>query len=116
MRSSLLGVTVAVLLAGCGVGGPLVACPADLTWSVSPEKAELAVGQSTVVRAEAFGCGGTEALEEDMRWTSADPEVATVNLTTGRVTAIAPGSTVITGVDEGPYGIGPVEIPVTVAL
>lgn len=106
--------TTAVLLGGCSLVGP-EACTDDLTWRVSPDEVELALGQSTTVQAEAFGCGGKEPLEEDMRWTSADQEVATVDLTTGRVTAMGTGATAITGEDEGPYGIGPVEIPVTVA-
>ena len=107
-------VTTALLLGGCGLVGPEV-CTRELGWRVSPDEVELSVGQSTTVRAEAFSCGGKEALEVEMRWTSGDPQVATVERITGRVTATGNGTTVITGEDEGPYGIGPVEIPVTVA-
>ena len=108
---TLLG--VAMLVGGCGVLGP-EACTSDLSWRVTPEEAQLAVGESSIARAEAFGCGGREPLDEDMRWTSADPAVASVDPMTGRITAEAPGNTTIIGEDVGPYRIGPVEIPVTV--
>lgn len=116
MRRTTLSVTLAAvaLLGGCNLVEP-EACTSDLTIRVSPEAVELTVGGSSTVRAEAFGCGGRQPLEEDMRWTSADPDVATVDRVSGHVTAIGPGSTVITGDDEGPYAIGPIEIPVTVA-
>ena len=104
----------AFLFAGCGVLSPKV-CPTDLRWTVSPSAAELTVGESITARAEALGCGGTERLEEEMRWSSEDSAVAVVDRTTGRVTAQAPGHTRILGEDIGPYRIGPVRIPVTVS-
>ena len=104
---------LSVLLGGCGVLGPEV-CTDDLSWRVTPTEANLTVGQSITAEAEAFRCGGKEALEEQMRWASEDPAVATVNETTGQVTAEAAGTTKIIGEDVGPYAIGPVEIPITV--
>ena len=104
----------AVLGTGCDVLGPSV-CPADLRWSVSPREADLTVGESVIARAEALGCGGTERLEEEMRWTSTDPTVATVNEVTGRITARGAGNARVIGEDLGPYRIGPVEVPVTVS-
>lgn len=108
-----LALTISLLIGGCGVVGP-EACNADLTWRVTPTEARLAVGESMTVKGEAFGCSGTERLEEDVRWSSEDPAVASVNDMTGQVTAEAVGSTIIIGEDLGRYGIGPVEIPVTV--
>lgn len=103
----------AVVLGGCGVLDPDL-CTGDLSWRVTPTEANLAVGKSVIVEAEALGCGGREPLEEEMRWASEDPAVATVNAMTGRVTAEGAGTTKIIGEDVGPYGIGPVAIPVTV--
>ena len=104
---------VAASLMGCGTLDPDV-CTADLTWRVTPTEANLTVGESVTAEAEAFGCGGREPLAEEMRWSSADPTVASVNEITGLISAEATGITKIIGVDMGPYGIGPVEIPVTV--
>lgn len=72
------------------------------------------VGESVTVEAEALGCGGTEDLEEDVRWHSEDPSVATVNEMTGEIAGQTPGETTVFGEDQGPYGIGPLNIPVTV--
>lgn len=104
---------ISLLSGGCGALG-LEPCNADLSWKVTPTEANLTVGESITANAEAFGCSGTEPLEEDMRWSSEDPAVASVNEKTGQITAEAAGSTIIVGEDVGRYGIGPVEIPVTV--
>lgn len=47
-----------------------------------------------------------------MRWSSEGPSVASVDAVSGRVTGRAPGNTTVMGEDLGPYGIGPVFIPV----
>jgi hypothetical protein len=117
MQNSLIGAGALVGLIfflGCDLLSPK-ACPADLQWRVTPTEADLRVGESITVRAEALGCGGTEPLEEDMRWISGDPSVAGINEITGRITAIGAGSTTITGEDLGPYHIGPVQISITVS-
>lgn len=108
-----IAVTIPLLLGGCNVLGP-AGCDADLRWRVTPTEANLRVGESITADAEASGCGGTKPLEVDMRWSSEDPAVAGVNEMTGRITAEAAGSTIIMGEDLGRYGIGPVEVPVTV--
>ncbi len=108
-----IAAAVTMSLVGCDVSDSVV-CPADLQWRVTPSEARLAVGESVTVAAEALGCGGTQPLEEDMRWSSEDPAVATVHELTGRITAEAVGGTRIIGEDIGPYGIGPVQVPVSV--
>ncbi|MGH7483022.1 MAG: Ig-like domain-containing protein [Longimicrobiales bacterium] len=106
-------VMVVSLVASCGfLAGE--ACTDDLSWRVTPTEATLDVGESTTVKAEALGCGGTEPLEEDMRWSSEDPSVASVDPITGLITGHAEGSTTVTGEDLGRYGIGPVVVPVVV--
>lgn len=110
-----VGVALAVpaLFGGCGGLGPEV-CTDELGWRVHPTEANLMVGESTTAEAEAFTCGGKQSVQVDVRWTSENPAVAGVDETTGRITAKAAGTTKIRGEDVGPYGIGPVEIPVNV--
>ena len=102
-----------VVLGACDAISPAV-CTADLQSVVSPTSAVLSVGDSATATAEAFGCGGTQRLEEDMRWSSRDSTVADVDPKTGMVRARSVGQTEIIGEDLGPYGIGPVRIPVEV--
>jgi fumarylacetoacetate (FAA) hydrolase family protein len=72
------------------------------------------VGETFVVVAKAFGCGGRDELTVDMRWSTSHPEVAMVHELTGRVSAVGIGDAIITGRDLGRYGIGPVQVDVTV--
>lgn len=108
-----IALALSVVFGGCGVVGP-EACTMELSWRVTPAEAALAMGESITTKAEDYGCGGTDRLEEDMRWSSEDPTVAAVDEMTGQITAQAVGSTTIIGEDMGRYGIGPVQIPVTV--
>ena len=66
---------------------------------VVPGAAELEVGEELVFSAVALSVSG-ESLERDFAWTSADPAVARVD-PTGRVTAIAPGTTSVTAEADG---------------
>jgi hypothetical protein len=108
---TLFATALVALLPSCGT---TEVCTDELTWKVTPMDIDLSVGESIRVTAEAFTCGGTEPLEEDMRWSSGDPHVVSVGETTGTVSAEAAGSTFVFGEDVGPYRIGPVEIPVIV--
>ncbi len=113
VKAKEITLVVAASVMGCGVLDPDV-CTLDLTWRVTPTEASLAVGESVTAKAEAFGCSGRQPLAEEMRWSSDDPTVASVNEITGLISAEATGITKIIGEDMGPYGIGPVEIRVTV--
>lgn len=114
-KAGIIAVALAVsaLLGGCGGLGPEV-CTDELGWRVHPAEANLMIGESITAEAEAFTCGGKESLEVDVRWSSENPAVASVNEKTGRITAKGAGTTKISDEDLGPYGIGPVEIPVEV--
>jgi hypothetical protein len=112
-RRLLSVVVVPLLLAACDALDPAV-CTSDLQVRITPDSATLAVGDTLTVRAEALGCGGTQRLEEEMRWSSEAPSIASVTPVPGLVTAIAPGEVRIVGDDLGPFGIGPVVIPITV--
>lgn len=66
--------------------GPVVVNPAPTIVLGAPE---VCVGETTTATTSTAG-----------EWTSADPSVATINLTTGLITGIAPGITSFTFVDD----------------
>lgn len=114
-RAGATTVLLISVLAGSGCELlPFQECESDLRWSYSPDEATLPIGESFTAEAKAFGCGGTERLDVDMRWSSDNRFIASVDSMTGRVTAQSEGTTTIVGEDLGRYGIGPVAIPVTV--
>ena len=116
IRRSILGIVVsALLISGCDIIGPQ-ACTDELGWRVTPTELHLKPGESATVTAEGLTCGGRKSLEVDMRWSSDDPGIATVEEASGRVKGVAAGTTKIRGEDHGPYGIPPVTIPVTVMI
>ncbi len=110
---AVLSLAAVSLLGGCDADTPTF-CPGDLRWEVSPTSASLSVGDTVTATAEALGCGGTQRLEEDMRWTSRDSTIARVDSITGTIRAQSVGQTEIIGEDRGRYRIGPVLIPVQV--
>lgn len=68
---------------------------------VSPSQASLQVGQSVTLVAEPRDARGVALTGRTVTWQSATPGVATVNATTGLVTAIAPGTATVTASSEG---------------
>ena len=61
---------------------------------VDPMEASLAPGESLQLTASAFSAGGMLVEDAEYRWSSANPEVATVS-DFGRVMAVARGETLI---------------------
>jgi hypothetical protein len=108
-----LGVAFCSVLGGCDLISPR-ACTSDLRWSVEPIESTLRVGQGFTAKAEAFGCGGRDRLPVDMRWSSSDAAVISVEERSGRVVAVGTGRAQVSGQDLGRYGIGPFQIPVVV--
>jgi len=66
------------------------------------------------VAVEAWSCGGSEIVPVAIRWSSNDPSIAMVDPETGEVSGVSAGNARVTGVDEGTYGVGPVEVFVVV--
>jgi hypothetical protein len=101
----------AFVLAGCELptdckgGGPLEVSPADTT---------VRRGAEFTASMQAFTCGGSRRLEIRAEWSSTDPAVLSVDRTSGRVRALAPGSARVLGFDEGPSKAGSASISVTV--
>jgi uncharacterized protein YjdB len=61
----------------------------------------LVVGATTTATAELRDAGGNVLTGRTVTWASSDVAIATVNPTTGLVTAVAVGSATITGTSEG---------------
>ncbi len=68
--------------------------------TVAPQSPSLVVGATTTLTATTLDAGGTALTGREVSWTSADPAIAVVS-STGQVTALAPGSVVITATAEG---------------
>lgn len=67
---------------------------------ISPPAAVAYVGDTLALRAiGTYEGGGTEGME--VRWTSSDPAVATIDVERGEVTAIFPGEATVTGSGGG---------------
>jgi hypothetical protein len=101
-----------LLLGGCGFLDPV--CPADFGVEVVPREQTLREGESFSVRAFALTCGGRNRAPYPAAWTSSDDGVARVD-PTGRVTAVAPGTTDVVATEPGlPPGAGWGSVRVTV--
>jgi hypothetical protein len=108
-RSIVVLSLLAGLLGGCT---PFTACTDDLRQRLDPTSATLDVGETVQARAEFLGCGGSKRLTDEITWSSADPAIASVEATTGRITGRSPGTTTVTpsGARYGAIG----HVPVTV--
>jgi hypothetical protein len=93
-------------LAGCS-GFPF-GCTDELGIDVRDPSRTLAVGESFTPRVDEVSCGGRERERADVAWTAEDPTVVRVDPATGRVTALTPGQTRISGEAVG--------IPVSIAV
>ena len=85
----------------------------ELGWSVEPSTQTLRVGRTFTVRARAWSCGGREAVPIDVVWTVSDSTVLRV-AQNGQVTGLRTGNAAVQGTDRSRYGVGPLEVPVTV--
>jgi trimeric autotransporter adhesin len=84
--------------------------------SVSPESASLTVGGTRQFTATTRAQDGTVLTGRTVTWSTGNASVATVNSSTGLVTAVAPGSTSVTATSEGQSGSASVTVvPVPVA-
>jgi hypothetical protein len=76
--------------AGCG-------CDLDLEYRVEPTSITLNRGEVFLPHARVFGCGGTDELTDHWTWSTTDPLIVLVDPESGRTTALASGSAVISG-------------------
>ncbi len=78
--------------------------------SVSPSTLSLVVGQSGSLSATVVDASGATVSNPSVVWTSRDVSVATVNPSTGAVTAVAAGSTTIDATSGGKKGSATVTV------
>jgi uncharacterized protein YjdB len=92
-----------------------VAPVAAVAVRVSPSSRDLTVGQTAQLKAEPLDAQGAVLSGRAVAWSSSRPGVATVSQT-GAVTALSPGSTIITATAEGKSGVAGVTVtPAAVA-
>jgi hypothetical protein len=84
----------------------LDACTTELRTEVQPRDIRLNVSESVQASVELSTCGGKQKLSDIFTWASQNERVATVEASTGLVTALSVGETVIkvTGKDYGDIG------------
>jgi hypothetical protein len=79
---------------GCEVLAP--SCTDDLSQRVEPATATITVGEQLKPAAQFYGCRGSRRLSDVITWSSADPDIASVDASTGIITGRTTGSTRIT--------------------
>ena len=95
MRISLAAVSVCL---GFGACLPFTSgCDADLLVRMSPADTSIRVGEQFHVGVTLRGCGGQRPLSDAISWASEDSTIARVDATTGMVTGLRVGATVIRG-------------------
>lgn len=72
------------VLSGC-------ACTLELSSNLRPREATIKVGESTTPTFEIMSCGGREMVLDTIVWTSANPQIASVDRTTGTITGRSVG-------------------------
>lgn len=85
--------TLAPALGGC-------ACTLETRFDIEPDNIVLAVGESVTPTITVTSCGGRVVEAEKFTWTSYDPQIATVNKTTGEIVGVHAGVTEVEA--EGP--------------
>jgi len=82
---------------------------------VSPSSRDLTVGETVLLKAEPLDAQGNVLSGRSVAWSSGRPNVATVS-STGAVTALSPGSAIITATVERKAGVGAITVaPAAVA-
>lgn len=115
MRSAaqLLVLATTVLIAACGGGdstnGPDSPVPVAHV-SVSPSPVAKAVGETVQLEATLRDADDNILTGRTITWSSSDSDVATVDPSTGMVTAVAVGSATITATAEGVDGTGTITV------
>ena len=68
-------------------------CTFELEERLDPKAVTLAVGESVTPTVELYTCGGSKTVTDTFVWTSENPQVASVERTVGKITALSEGQT-----------------------
>jgi uncharacterized protein YjdB len=97
--------TITATSEGRSAGATITVTPSPVgSVTVQPLSTSLAVGQTTPLAATVKDANGTVVTDRLVTWSSNNTAVATVNGTTGVVTAVSVGSAMITATSEGRSG------------
>ena len=89
-----------------------VVCTAELTLTITPSQQSLAVGGRFVPQISLTTCGGQVSVPEVFTWSSSDPDVITVDPTTGETAAIRTGIAWATATGRNYNIIGRIQVTV----
>lgn len=106
------GIVLLATMAGisaCSGGDPTTNPPPVATLSVSPPEADLVTNETRQLSAVALDGDGNTLADRAITWKSSSTEVALVT-PAGLVTAVAPGSAMITATSEGKSGSAMIKV------
>lgn len=109
-----LCVGVSLCLAATGCGGDSITGPTVATVSVTLAKSGILIGETTTGTATLKDATGTVITGRTVAWSSSTTSVATVS-STGVVTGVGAGTSVITATSEGKTGSATVTVTAPVA-
>ena len=93
-RSFVAGITILWSMTGCSSSDTV--CPTNPPRVVlAPRAQEVSIGQSFTPTATALICAGTELTPFVGVWRSGDPQIATVDASSGRTTGVSRGTTFV---------------------
>jgi hypothetical protein len=95
VRTSPAWLAFGIALAACGGKKPTEVVPPTSTVSIEPEDPSLAIGASVTLSATARDAAGAVVSGRQVAWTTSAAQVATVDPTSGVVTAVSVGLAVI---------------------
>ncbi|MEP6831988.1 MAG: Ig-like domain-containing protein [Gemmatimonas sp.] len=100
--AALTGLFSLLLLAvSCGGSDGPTGPPAIATITIAPTAPIVLQSDTVRLKSELKSSNGTVLTDRTVTWTSASPAVATVNSTTGLITGVALGTSLITATSEG---------------
>lgn len=109
LRRSILLVLFTVVT-GCADGGFLPPTGEDIARvAVTPEVVAVFVGDTVRFSASIFRLDGLPVPEPPLTWATSDPGIATID-PTGKFTAVAPGTLVVTATSGGVKGIAEAQV------
>jgi uncharacterized protein YjdB len=86
---------LAIPFAACGGGNPTEPPPPTTTVSIEPNDPSLSIGATVTLTATPRDAAGTVVTGRPVAWTTSRAEVATINTSTGVVTAIGAGIAIV---------------------
>ncbi len=95
MRRFASCLAVAIVLSACGGDRPTEPTPATSTVAIEPNDPSLLVGATVTLAATPRDAAGVALSGRPVSWTTSRADIASVNASTGVVTAISPGLAIV---------------------